>query len=100
MPRLARIVFPDLPHHITQRGNCRENVFFTDDDRYQYLAWLKDYCQQHQVRVLAYCLMSNHIHLIAIPTQADSLKTFVHALCPIYQSTTGLVEASLVDYVR
>ncbi len=38
MPRLAQIVFPDLPHHITQRGNRHENVFFTDDDRYQYLA--------------------------------------------------------------
>lgn len=80
MPRLARIIFPDLPHHITQRGNRRENVFFTDDDRHQYLAWLKEYCQQYEVSILAYCLMTNHIHLIAIPSQADSLQRVLKPL--------------------
>ena len=46
MPRLARIVWPRAPHHITQRGNRREQVFFTDEDRRAYLAWLKDYAEE------------------------------------------------------
>jgi putative transposase len=53
MPRLARNGFPGIPHHITQRGNRREEVFFTDDDRQSYLNWLKEYSQEHQVDVLA-----------------------------------------------
>jgi len=61
MPRLARTVFAGLPHHITQRGNRRENVFFTKEDREVYLEWLGEYCQRHEVGILAYCLMTNHI---------------------------------------
>ncbi len=46
MPRLARTVFAGVPHHVTQRGNRRDQVFFTDDDRHAYLAWLKDYAEK------------------------------------------------------
>jgi putative transposase len=60
MPRLARSVFPGVPHHITQRGNRREDNFFTDGDRHTYLSWLREYSEEHQVDVLAYCLMTNH----------------------------------------
>ena len=74
MPRIARQVFPDIPHHITQRGNRRENVFFTDGDWVAYLNWLADYCVKFKVRVLAYCLMTNHIHLVAIPGAEDALE--------------------------
>ena len=74
MPRLARTVFAGLPHHITQRGNRRENVFFTDGDRKVYLEWLGKYCRQHEIGILAYCLMTNHIHLVAVPTWEDSLQ--------------------------
>jgi putative transposase len=74
MPRIARIVFSEMPHHVTQRGNRRGNVFFTDDDRYQYMKWLKEYCKKHQVSLLAYCLMKNHVHLIVVPKQADGLQ--------------------------
>jgi REP element-mobilizing transposase RayT len=63
MPRLARAVFAHVPHHITQRGKRREDVFFTDDDKKVYLAWLK-----------AYCLMTNHVHLIAVPATGDALE--------------------------
>ena len=50
-----------MPHHITQRGNRREEVFFTDDDRRAYLAWLKDYAEKYEVDILAYCLGPVHI---------------------------------------
>ncbi len=66
MPRLPRAVFAGFPHHVTQRGDRREPVFFDDDDRLVYLAWLKDDAERHQVEVLAYCLMSNHVPLIAV----------------------------------
>ena len=56
MPRLPRTVFAGLPHHVTQRGNRRESIFFVDDDRLTYLSWLKEYADKHQVEVLAYCL--------------------------------------------
>lgn len=74
MPRLARAVFAGYPHHITQRGNRREQVFFDDGDRQVYLAWLKEYADLHQVEVLAYCLMTNHVHLIAVPATDDGLQ--------------------------
>ena len=74
MPRLARPVFSGVPHHITQRGNRRENVFFSDADREAYLEWLAGYCAKHRVEVLAYCLMSNHIHVVAVPERGDALE--------------------------
>lgn len=74
MPRLPRAVFAGFPHHITQRGNRREPVFFSDEDRLIYLSWLKEYADKHQVEVLAYCLMTNHVHLIAVPATDDGLQ--------------------------
>lgn len=73
MARTARTVVPDIPHHIVQRGNRRERVFFDDRDRYAYLTWLAQYCDQFRVQVLAYCLMSNHVHLVAVPPAVDAL---------------------------
>ncbi len=64
MPRLARIVFPGVSHHITQRGNRREDAFFTDADRQAYLAWMREYCARQQVTILAYCLMTHHDELL------------------------------------
>jgi putative transposase len=58
MPRLARTVFANLPHHITQRGNRCEAVFFDDEDRTTYLKWLGEYAEKHGVEVVAYCLMA------------------------------------------
>ena len=74
MPRLARSVCAQVPHHITQRGNRREQVFFTDEDRQAYLGWLKEYAEKHEVDILAYCLMTNHIHLVAVPRTEDGLQ--------------------------
>ncbi|MFQ5356268.1 MAG: transposase [Mariprofundaceae bacterium] len=66
MSRLARTVFSGIPHHITQCGNRREGVFFSDEDREVYLEWLQSYCEKYDADILAYCLMSNHIHLVAV----------------------------------
>lgn len=80
MPRLARTVFPDIPHHITQRGNRREDVFFSDEDRQLYLEWLFFYCQKHDVDILAYCLMSNHVHLVLTPHSKEGLQKVLKPL--------------------
>jgi len=73
MPRVARIVIQGLPHHVTQRGNNRQDVFFVDDDRRVYLDLLQRHSRQHGLRVLGYCLMTNHVHLVAVPEAEDSL---------------------------
>jgi putative transposase len=80
MPRTARNVFAHLPHHITQRGNRRENVFFVDEDRETYLKWLGEYAAKFKVEVAAYCLMDNHVHLILIPSTEDGLQRLLKPL--------------------
>jgi putative transposase len=80
MPRLSRTVFPGVPHHITQRGNRREDIFFTDEDREAYLSWLKEYCEKFGVEILAYCLMTNHVHLVAVPSTDDGLQRVLKPL--------------------
>jgi putative transposase len=67
MPRIARIIAAGYPHHITQRGNNRATVFFDDEDRQTYLNLLLKYSQKYGVAIWAYCLMSNHVHLLAVP---------------------------------
>ncbi len=80
MPRVARTVFPNVPHHITQRGNRREDVFFVDADRQFYLSLLKQYSEKYKVEVLAYCLMTNHIHLVLIPKDEKGLQSLLKPL--------------------
>jgi REP-associated tyrosine transposase len=77
MPRVARIVVPGVPHHITQRGNNRQRVFFTDEHRSLYLDLLKKHATQFGLQIWAYCLMENHIHLVATPRSADSLANAI-----------------------
>jgi putative transposase len=74
MPRLARAVVPGLPHHVTQRGNRKQPTFFGPEDYLLYIALLADSCQRFAVDVWAYCLMPNHVHLIAVPESADGLR--------------------------
>ncbi|MDD4894906.1 MAG: transposase [Candidatus Omnitrophica bacterium] len=74
---MARVVAVGLPHHITQRGNYYQDVFFTEEDRNRYLGWIEEYSIKYKLSILVYCLMQNHVHFIAIPNQPDSLsKTF------------------------
>jgi len=74
MARLARIVAPGLPHHVTQRGNRCQQTFFTDDDYALYKALLAEGCQAAGVTCWAYCLMPNHVHLILVPSDANGLQ--------------------------
>jgi putative transposase len=77
MLRQARVVIAGLPQHITQWGNNREDVFFVEGDRVAYLGLLREQCEKHGVRVLGYCLMPNHIHLVATPAREGSLNLAV-----------------------
>ena len=74
MARLARVVVPGCPHHVTQRGNRRMETFFGDGDYARYRAFLAEYARKADVAVWAYCLMPNHVHLILVPTDADGLR--------------------------
>ncbi len=80
MPRLARTVFANMPHHITQRGNRREDVFFDDEDRQFYLTLLGEYAAKFGVEVAAYCLMTNHVHLVLIPSTEEGLQQVLKPL--------------------
>ena len=98
MARFPRVVVVDVPHHVTQRGNARQVILSSDSDRLTYLELLREYAQLYGLSVLGYCLMSNHVHLIAIPhtpvALAQSLKQ-AHGGYASYwnaqQSSTGHV---------
>ncbi len=80
MARLARVVVPDLPHHVTQRGNRREQVFFEEDDYQAYLDLISAAARRSGTAVWAYCLMPNHVHFIMVPSIEDGLRqTFAEA---------------------
>jgi putative transposase len=73
MPRMARVVVPELAHHVTQRGNARREVFFSPQDRQVYLGLLQEYSAYYALRILGYCLMTNHVHLVVVPGHERSL---------------------------
>ena len=92
MARLARIVLPGIPHHITQRGNRRERVFFEDGDYTLYLDLLTEAAARAQVAIWAYCLMPNHVHIIAVPADEDGLRrTFRY----VHRHYTGYINARM-----
>jgi putative transposase len=70
---MARIVVRDIPHHVTQRGNRRQPVFFSDGDRKEYIKFLKEETTKNKVLIWAWCLMDNHVHFVAVPSTEDSL---------------------------
>jgi len=74
MPRVARIIAPGIPHHITQRGNRRMETFFRDEDYLAYLALMDEWYRKFNVAIWAYCLMPNHVHLIAVPESEKGLR--------------------------
>jgi len=77
MTRLARVVVPGVPHHITQRGNRRQRTFFGDDDYGTYVRLMAASCRARGVAIWAWCLMPNHVHLIAVPKTAEALARAV-----------------------
>jgi putative transposase len=72
MARFARVVVPGCPHHLIQRGNRRQLVFFSDEDRAFYLTLLRREAEKHGIVIWAFCLMDNHVHLVAVPENKDS----------------------------
>ena len=74
MARIARVVAEHYPHHITQRGNRRQDTFFCDDDYRYYIQLMAEWCDKCGVTIWAYCLMPNHVHLIAVPESEDGLR--------------------------
>lgn len=90
MARLARIVVPGLPHHVTQRGNGRARTFFSDADYALYRDLLAEHCRAADVAVWPWCLMPNHVHLILVPSDADGLR---RAPAPVHRRYAGIIHA-------
>jgi putative transposase len=90
MTRLARMVVPGLPHHVTQRGNRREAIFFEDGDQEIYCDMLAEQLRKSDVEVWAYCLMPNHVHLILKPREADGMG---RALGEAHRRYTNFIHA-------
>jgi REP element-mobilizing transposase RayT len=79
MARLARVVIPEIPHHVTQRGVRRQQTLFSDADYLAYLHLAAEAFHEVGVQVWAYCLTPNHVHLIATPPRASALAAAVGA---------------------
>ena len=90
MARLARVVIPGHPHHVTQRGNGRARTFFEDGDYALYRDLLAENCKAAGVEVWAWCLMPNHVHLVLVPSASDGLR---RALARVHRSYAGTVQA-------
>lgn len=74
MPRIARVVAPGVPHHVTQRGNRRQRTFFGEEDYRAYISYAATWCRIFRVHIWAYCLMPNHVHLVAVPDDEHGLR--------------------------
>jgi len=90
MARIGRIVVPGFPHHVTQRGNRRQPVFFEPSDYALYRDLLAERCRKASVEVWAYCLMPNHVHLVLTPQAPDGLA---RAIGETHRQYTGFVNA-------
>ena len=90
MARLARVIIPGLPHHVTQRGNGRQRVFFSDGDYALYRDLLSASCKKARVACWAWVAMPNHVHLILVPRDADGLRA---ALAPVHRFYAGVIHA-------
>ena len=90
MARLARVVIPGHPHHVTQRGNGGARTFFGDSDYALYRDLLAEHCRAAGVEVWAWCLMPNHVHLILVPSDADGLR---RALARVHRTYAGIIQA-------
>jgi putative transposase len=74
MARLARLIVPGVPHHVTQRGNRKERTFFDDSDYRFYLKLLAECSAAANTTVWAYCLMPNHVHVVLTPADETGLR--------------------------
>lgn len=85
MSRLARVIVPGIPHHLTQRGNRRLPTFFCEADYLDYIAQMSEWCARDHVEVWAWCLMPNHSHLITVPESEEALR---HAIAEAHRRYT------------
>jgi putative transposase len=92
MARLARAVFPGLPHHVTQRGNGRQQTFFSDEDYALYRDLMREHCAAADVAVWSWALMPNHVHLILVPADEDGLR---RALSRVHRMYAGRIHQRL-----
>ena len=103
MARIARVVAPGLPHHITQRGNRRLPTFFCVEEYQMYLSLLSDFCARYHVEIWAYCLMPNHVHLIAVANRnsGDTLPNY-EKMFPDMQGSNviGYMSPEFLDGLR
>ena len=98
MPRRPRIHLPGIPQHVIQRGVDRQPVFFSDEDCQFYLDWLGEYLQKRHIELHAYCLMTNHVHLLLSSPSADALgglmqdlgRRYVQYINRTYRRSGGL----------
>lgn len=90
MARLARFVLPGTPHHVTQRGNGRQQTFFSQDDYAAYRDLLAEHCAANDVAVWSWVLMPNHVHLILVPEHVDSLRA---ALSKVHRAYAGRIHS-------
>src|SRR5271154_6893592 len=88
--RMARLVIPGIPHHVTQRGNGRAPTFFSDADYALYRDLLAEHCAAAEVEVWAWVLMPNHVHLILMPSDEDGLRA---ALARTHRRYAGHIHA-------
>ena len=84
MPRTARVVVAGCAHHVTQRGNNRQDVFFVDVDRQVFLEYLREAAERFALQVEGYCLMTNHVHLLVTPQREDSLAQALKRMNQLY----------------
>lgn len=92
MARMARAVFPGIPHHVTQRGNGRQQTFFDDGDYQAYRDLLAEQAAAAGVEVWAWVLMPNHVHLILTPPEPDALRRVLSA---VHRRYAGRIHARL-----
>ena len=90
MARLARVVIPGIPHHVTQRGNGRARTFFEDADFALYLDLLADAASRAHAEVWGYCLMPNHVHIVLTPADEDGLW---RTMGELHRRYTGYINA-------
>jgi len=88
MARMARVVVPNYPHHVTQRGNRRQKTFFCDADYKYYLELMSVSSKKAGTEIWAYCLMPNHVHLVMLPGEEDGLRA---ALGEAHRRYTGYI---------
>jgi putative transposase len=93
MPRQRRVIFPGVPHHVTQRGNHRERVFVEPGDPEAYLSLLHAYSRRHGLEIFAYCLMPNHVHVVLLPASAEGMQQALRAVHSQYAQRVNRMRA-------